>query len=72
MGSFKLREWVGTVTGKGDRWGRDRIGRSAPAFLAASTTALPHLPALHGERPANFVGGCCFCCEAGQLLAVVL
>ena len=20
---FKLREWVGTVTGKGDSWGRD-------------------------------------------------
>ena len=35
----KLREWVGTETGKGDRWGRDKIGRSAPAFL--STTALP-------------------------------
>ena len=29
------------MTGKGDRWGRDRIGRSAPAFL--STTALPPL-----------------------------
>ena len=38
------------MTGKGDRWGRDSVGRSAPAFLAASTTALPHLPALHGER----------------------
>ena len=41
MGFAKLREWVGTVTGKGVRWGRDRIGRSAPAFL--STTALPPL-----------------------------
>ena len=29
------------MTGKGDRWGRDRIGRSEPAFL--STTALPPL-----------------------------
>ena len=48
MGFDKLREWVGTVTGKGDRWGRDSIGRSAPAFLDASTTALPHLPALYG------------------------
>ena len=48
------------MTVKGDRWGRDRIGRSAPAFLAASTTALPHLPALHGERQANFVCGHCF------------
>ena len=56
----KLREWVGTVTGKGDRWGRDIVGRSAPAFLAASTTALPHLPALHGERQANCVCSCCF------------
>jgi len=29
------------VTGKGDRWGRDIVGRSEPAFLSASTTALP-------------------------------
>ena len=55
----KLREWVGTVTGKGDRWGGDSVGRSAPAFLRASTTALPHLPALHGERQADIVGSCC-------------
>ena len=52
MGLYKLREWVGTVTGKGDRWGRDRLGRSAPAFMAASTPALPHPPALHVERQA--------------------
>jgi len=32
LGFYKLREWVGTVTGKGDRWGRDSVGRSAPAF----------------------------------------
>ena len=43
LGLYKLREWVGTVTGKGDRWGRDSVGRSAPAFMAASTTALPPL-----------------------------
>ena len=60
MGLYKLREWVGTVTGKGDRWGRNREGRSAPAFLAASTTALPHQPALHGERQANFVAAVVF------------
>ena len=48
------------MTGKGDRWGRDSVGRSAPAFLAASTTALPHLPALHGERQANFVAAVVF------------
>ena len=41
MGCSKLREWVGTVTGKGDRWGRDRLGRSAPAFLSVSNIALP-------------------------------
>ena len=33
------------MTGKGDRWGRDSVGRSEPAFLSANTTALPHLPA---------------------------
>ena len=38
---YKLREWVGTVTGKGDRWGRNRVGRSEPAFLSAITIALP-------------------------------
>ena len=52
MGFSKLREWVGTVTGKGVRWGRDRVGRSAPAFMAASTTALPLLPA---RREADFI-----------------
>ena len=31
LGLSKLREWVGTVTGKGDRWGRDKVGRSEPA-----------------------------------------
>ena len=41
MGLYKLREWVGTVTGKGDRWGRDSVGRSAPAFMVAGTTVLP-------------------------------
>ena len=39
----KLREWVGTVTGKGVSWGRDSVGRSAPALMAASTTVLPPL-----------------------------
>ena len=30
------------MTGKGDRWGRDRqVGRSAPACLSASTIVLP-------------------------------
>ena len=29
------------MTGKGDRWGRDRLGRSEPAFLSANTLALP-------------------------------
>jgi len=59
LGLYKLREWVGTVTGKGDRWGRDSVGRSAPAFLAASTTALPPSTYLHGERQADVIGSCC-------------
>ena len=72
MGFAKLREWVGTVTGKGVRWGRDSVGRSAPAFMAASTPALPPLTCMASRRhqaavvfaakPANcgpFVG-----CEA--------
>ena len=60
----KLREWVGTMTGKGDRWGRDSVGRSEPAFLSANTFALPPLTCtargkqrrrqlLFAARPAN-------------------
>ena len=58
---YKLREWVLTETGKGDRWEGDRrLGRSEPAFRVASTTALPP-PTCTARR------------EAGQrLLAVVL
>ena len=37
----KLREWVWTETGKGDRLGGRQEGRSEPAFRVASTTALP-------------------------------
>ena len=69
MGLYKLREWVGTVTGKGVRWGRDRLGRSAPAFMAANTFALPpltctargrrHLAAVvFAAKPANSVAVC--------------
>ena len=65
MGLYKLREWVGTVTGKGDRWGRDRIGRSAPAFLSA--TALPPLTCTARGRTSS---AAVVCCEAGQLWAV--
>ena len=70
MGLYKLREWVGTVTGKGVRWGRDRLGRSAPAFLGANTTALPPLTCTARREAGQLCGSCCFCCEAGQLLAV--
>ena len=59
------------MTGKGERWGRDRLGRSAPAFLSANTFALPPTY-LHGEsRPTSSSGSGCFCCKAGQLVAVV-
>ena len=59
MGFYKLRKWVGTVTGKGDRWGRDREGRSAPAFLAASTTALPPSTCTARREAGQVVCGCC-------------
>ena len=49
------------MTGKCDRWGRDRVGRSEPAFLSASTIALPpinlHCTAI--GRPTSS-GSCCF------------
>ena len=70
MGFYKFREWVETVTGKGDRWGRNRVGRSEPAFLSDSTFALPPLTCTArreaGQRRLRLL----FCCEAGQLLAV--
>ena len=46
------------MTGKGDRWGRDSVGRSAPAFLSANTFALPHLPAR--REAGQLCGSCCF------------
>ena len=57
------------MSGKGVRWGRDRLGRSEPAFLSANTFALPHLPA---RREAANIGSCCFCCEAGHLRPLFL
>ena len=71
MGLDKLREWVGTVTGKG-RWGRDRIGRSAPAFLAASTTALPPSTCTARRGAGRHRLRLLFRCEASHLLAVVV
>ena len=65
MGFVKLREWVGTVTGKGVSWGRDRLGRSEPGFLNANIIALPHLPARRevSHRHQQLL----FRCEAGHL-----
>ena len=78
MGFSKLREWVETVTGKGDRWGRDSVGRSAPAFLAASTTVLPPLTCTARREAGQHrqqllfllqgrpTAGCCFEACAGR------
>ena len=57
------------MTGKGERWGRDRLGRSAPAFIAASTTALP--PRLT-TRQADVVCGCCFAARPANCWLFVL
>ena len=68
---YKLREWVETVTGKGDRWEADRqVGRSEPAFLAASTTALPPPTCTAWREAGQHYRQLLFRCEAGQLLAV--
>ena len=58
------------MTGKGDRWGRDSEGRSAPAFLAASTTALPPLTCTIRQEAGRRHRQLLFRCEAGHLLAV--
>ena len=69
MGFSKLREWVGTMTGKGDRWGRGSVGRSEPAFMAASITALPPPTCTaRGRQHRQLL----FCCEAGHLRPLFL
>ena len=55
-----------TETGKGDRWEGDRQGRSEPAFQVPAPPYSLHQPALHGERPANFICGCCFAARAAN------
>ena len=60
------------MTGKGDRWGRDSVGRSAPVFLSANISALPPPTCTARREAGQLCGQLCFCCEAGQLLAVVL
>ena len=54
----KLREWVWTETGKGDRLGGRQSGRSEHAFQVASTTALPPQTSLNETRgrPASPAG----------------
>ena len=57
------------MTGKGVRWGRDRIGRSAPAFLSANTFALPPPTCTaRDRRHLRLV----VCCKAGHLWPCVL
>ena len=55
-------------TGKGDRWGRDSVGRSEPAFLSANIFALPPTY-LQGEPSHRQL---LFRCEAGHLWPFVL
>ena len=58
------------MTGKGVRWGRDSVGRSAPAFMAASTTASPPQPNCTAKGEADVICSGCFCRQAGQLWTV--
>ena len=71
MGFSKLREWVETVTGKGDRWEGDRQSRSEPAFGVAGTIVLPPPTCTARQEAGQRRLRLLFCCEAGQLLAVV-
>ena len=59
------------MTVKGDRWeGDGRLGRSEPAFLAASTTALPPSTCTARREAGQHRLRLLFCCEAGHLRAV--
>ena len=64
MGFAKLREWVGTMTGKGVSWGRDSVGRSAPAFLSANNCTPPTY--LHGERPTSSAAAAVFAARSAN------
>ena len=59
------------MTGKGDRWGRNKVGRSEPAFLSASTIALPPSTCTARREAGQLCRRLLFFCEAVQLLAVV-
>ena len=56
MGFYKLREWVWTETGKGDRLGGRPLGRSEPAFQVASTTALPPPTSISRQGVGHVIG----------------
>ena len=58
------------MTGKGVRWGRDRLGRSEPAFLRARTAALPPPTCTARGRLQHHLQLLSFCCKTGHLLAV--
>ena len=60
------------MTGKGDRWGRDRLGRSEPAFPNASTTSLPPLTCTVRQEAGRRHRQLLFRCEAGHLWPFVL
>ena len=47
------------MTGKGDRWGRDSVGRFAPAFLSANTFALPPPTCTARREAGQLCGSCC-------------
>ena len=54
MGFYKLREWVGTVTGKGDRWEGDReVGLSPPLECQHHRTPSTNLHCTTGGRPTS-------------------
>ena len=57
---YKFREWVGTVTGKGDRWEGDRLGRSEPpSECQHHRTPSTYLHCTARGRPTSSAG-CCF------------
>ena len=72
MGLYKLREWVGTVTGKGDRWGSTvrQVCTRLSGCQHDCISPTPPPPRLTARQADIICSSCCFCCKTGHLLAV--
>ena len=68
MGFYKLREWVWTETGKGDRWeGDSQVGPSPPSEWPAPPHSLHQPPSQGKAGQLHLLAVCCKAC-AGHFI----